>query len=235
VTLALLGEPRSFDPGVLRYFGFDPDSDVVLVVLTNVGALLPAEAHVTDMLEGGDVPYLMGSIDDEIVIILPGEHAGMGGDIHRRLGAQLARQLGGGQSSPASLGDLDFGLNQARTAAKANADGRFSEFDHLDVLGVLLGIRGRGELELLAHSLNPLDSDAADRTLLDTLEAFLSCNGQVETAATKLNIHRHTMRNRLRRIGELTGCDLQSADTRAAMWLAIKARELLDVSARRSR
>ncbi len=235
VTLALLGEPRSIDPGVLRYFGFDPDGDVVVVVLTNVGALLPAEAHVTDMLGGGDVPYLMCSINDEIVIILPGEHAGKGRDIHRRLGAQLERQLGGGQSSPASLGDLDFGLNQARAAARANADGRFSEFDHLDVLGVLLGIRDRGELELLAHSLNPLDSDAADRTLLDTLEAFLSCNGQVETAATKLNIHRHTMRNRLRRIGELTGCDLQSADTRAAMWLAIKARELLAVSARRSR
>jgi len=235
VTLALLGEPRSVDPGVLRYFGFDPDGDVVVVVLTNVGALLPAEAHVTDMLGGGDVPYLMCPIDDEIVIILPGDHAGKGRNIHRRLGAQLERQLGGGQSSPASLGDLDFGLNQARAAARANADGRFREFDHFDVLGMLLGIRDRGELELLAHSLNPLDSDATDRTLLDTLEAFLSCNGQVETAATKLNIHRHTMRNRLRRIGELTGCDLQSADTRAAMWLAIKARELLAVSARRSR
>ncbi len=235
VTLALLGEPRSIDPGVLRYFGFDPDGDVVVVVLTNVGALLPAEAHVTDMLGGGDVPYLMCSINDEIVIILPGEHAGKGRDIHHRLGAQLERQMGGGQSSPASLDDLDFGLNQARTAARANADGRFSEFDHFDVLGMLLGIRDRGELELLAHSLDPLDSDAADRTLLDTLEAFLSCNGQVETAATKLNIHRHTMRNRLGRIGELTGCDLQSADTRAAMWLAIKARELLAVSARRSR
>ena len=235
VTLALLGEPRSIDPGVLRYFGFDPDGDVVVVVLTNVGALLPAEAHVTDMLGGGDVPYLMCPIDDEIVIILPGDHAGTGRNIHRRLGAQLERQLGGGQSSPASLGDLDFGLNQARAAARANADGRFSEFDHFDVLGVLLGIRDRGELELLAHSLSPLDSDATDRTLLDTLEAFLSCNGQVETAATKLNIHRHTMRNRLRRIGELTGCDLQSADTRAAMWLAIKARELLAVSAHRSR
>ncbi|MFY9921174.1 MAG: PucR family transcriptional regulator ligand-binding domain-containing protein [Mycobacterium sp.] len=235
VALALLGEPRSTDPGVLRYFGFDPDGDVVVVVLTNAGALLPAEAHVTEKLGGGDVPYLMCSINDEIVIILPGEHARMGRDIHRRLGAQLERQLGGGQSSPASFGDLDFGLNQARAAARANADGRFSEFDHFDVLGVLLGIRDRGELELLAHSLNPLDSDAADRTLLDTLEAFLSCNGQVETAATKLNIHRHTMRNRLRRIGELTGCDLQSADTRAAMWLAIKARELLAVSAHRSR
>jgi PucR family transcriptional regulator, purine catabolism regulatory protein len=234
VTLGLLGEPRSIDPGLLRYFGFDPDSDVVLVVLTNIGALLPAEAHVTNMLQAGDVPYLMGSIDDEIVLVLPGEHAGKGRDIHRRLGAQLERQLGGGQSSPISLGDLDFGLNQARAAARAQTEGRFSEFDRLDVLGVLLHNRDRGELELLAHALDPLDSDA-DQTLLDTLEAFLSCNGLVETAATKLNIHRHTMRNRLRRIGELTGCDLQSADTRAAMWLAIKARELLAVSARAPR
>lgn len=118
VTLGLLSEPRSIEPGVLRYFGFDPESDVVLVVLTNVGALLPADAHVTDMLGGGDIPYLMGSIDDEIVIILPGEHAAIGRDIYRRLGAQLARQLGGGQSSPASLGDLDFSLRQARAAAR---------------------------------------------------------------------------------------------------------------------
>jgi sugar diacid utilization regulator len=32
------------------------------------------------------------------------------------------------------------------------------------------------------------------------LKPFLSYNGQVETAAAKLNVHRHTMRNRLRRI-----------------------------------
>jgi purine catabolism regulator len=62
VTLGLLDEPRSFDPGVLRYFGFDPDSDVVLVVLTSVSALIPAEAQITNMLGAGDVPYLMGSI-----------------------------------------------------------------------------------------------------------------------------------------------------------------------------
>jgi purine catabolism regulator len=172
VTLGLLGDPRSIDPGVLRYFGFDPERDVVVVVLTDVGVLLPAEAHVTDMLGGGDVPYLMGSVDDEIVIILPGEHAGKGRDIHRRLGAQLERQLGGGQSSPTSLGDLDFGLNQARVAALAHADCRFSEFDHLDVLPVLLGNRDRGELELLACPLDPLGSDDVDPTLLDTLEAL---------------------------------------------------------------
>ena len=58
-------------------------------------------------------------IDDEIVLVVPAERAGKPRDIHRRLGAQLERQLGGGQSSPTSLGDLDFGLNQARVAALA--------------------------------------------------------------------------------------------------------------------
>jgi PucR family transcriptional regulator, purine catabolism regulatory protein len=235
VALALLAEPRSVDPGVLRYFGFDPDTEVVAVLLTNVGALLPAEREVTDMLAAAAVPYLMASIDDEIVLILPVEHAGQGPAVHRRLGAQLQRQLGGGQSAPAAMGDLDISLNQARAAARVHAGGQFSEYDHLDIFGILLGTRDRGELQLLAQSLNPLDADDADRTLLTALEAFLGCNGQVEAAATKLNIHRHTMRNRLLRIGELTGCDLHSADTRAALWLAIKARELLAVSERRAR
>jgi hypothetical protein len=106
-----------------------------------------------------------------ILIMLAAEHAGKARDIQRR-GAQLERQLGGGQSSPTSLGDLDFGLNQARVAALAHADCRFSEFDHLDVLPVLLGNRDRGELELLACPLDPLGSDDVDPTLLDTLEAL---------------------------------------------------------------
>jgi hypothetical protein len=59
----------------------------------------------------------------------------------------------------------------AAVAAPANADGRFSEFGHLDVLPVLLGDRDRGELELLACPLDPLGGDDVDPTLLDTLEA----------------------------------------------------------------
>ena len=39
-------------------------------------------------------------------------------------------------------------------------------------------------------------------------------------AAGELGIHRHTMRNRIRRIGELLDGDLDSADTRAQLWLA---------------
>ena len=231
VTRALLTEPGSSDPGVLRYFGFDPDADAVVLVLTGVGPVLAAERQANDILSAGFVevgspPYLMTSTDDEIVVILPAEQAGHGGEIHRRLGAQLQRRLGGGLSLPAPLSALDIGLHQARAAAGMHHDDRFCEFGGLGTFGVILGGRSPGELRVLAQSLHPLDED----NLVDTLEAFLRHNGQLEMAAADLNIHRHTLRKRLLRIGELIGRDLQSADTRAALWVALKARELLDIS-----
>jgi purine catabolism regulator len=42
------------------------------------------------------------------------------------------------------------------------------------------------------------------------------------------------MRNRLARIGELVGRDLHSADSRAELWVAIRARELLALNTSRS-
>jgi DNA-binding PucR family transcriptional regulator len=37
------------------------------------------------------------------------------------------------------------------------------------------------------------------------------------------------MRNRLAKLREFPGCDLDSADTRAELWVAIKAREMLSM------
>jgi DNA-binding PucR family transcriptional regulator len=39
------------------------------------------------------------------------------------------------------------------------------------------------------------------------------------------------MRNRLVKIRELTNCDLQTADNRAELWLAFKARQQLAMGA----
>lgn len=55
-----------------------------------------------------------------------------------------------------------------------------------------------------------------DRThgtsLLDTLHAFLFCHHSLTEAAAKLFIHRNTMNNRMEKIVELTGVDLQDAE-----------------------
>mgnify|MGYP003290246194 CR=1 FL=1 len=86
----------------------------------------------------------------------------------------------------------------------------------------------------MAQQLKPLeehdrDQNSPETGLVATLEAYLRNNGHVESAATTLGIHRHTLRNRLARIRELTNCDLDSADSRTELWLAIKAREMLAI------
>lgn len=63
--------------------------------------------------------------------------------------------------------------------------------------------------------------------LLRSLEAFIERNGQWERAARDLFCHRHTLRYRIRRIEELTGRDLNQAQDRIELWLALRARELV--------
>ncbi|HEY0362830.1 MAG TPA: helix-turn-helix domain-containing protein, partial [Solirubrobacteraceae bacterium] len=63
--------------------------------------------------------------------------------------------------------------------------------------------------------------------LMRSLEAFIECNGQWESAARRLYCHRHTLRYRIRKIEELTGRDLSSARDRIEFWLALRGREIV--------
>ena len=221
VTRALIRAPQELDPALLRYFGFDPEADVVALVLTDIGPALPAEGHAQRILDDAGIPYLLCVYDDDIVIALPAAEAQRCERIHGTLGAQLQRPLGGGASMPGRFSEFDTCLTQARTAARARAPGDLSAFGDLGAFGVILGARSAEELEILCQPLAPLDSG-----LVETLRAYLGHNGHVENAAAELDVHRHTMRNRLTRIGELLGADLQSANTRSELWVALKAREL---------
>lgn len=220
VTREILRGRDTVDSGVLRYFGFEPNGDVVVASLDGAGPVLAAEQNLGRLLSGSG-PYLMASIDDDVVIVVP--TAGS----KRRLAAVLAELNGprGGTSRPVRLGESAVGLEQARIAARSAVAGDFADFDGLGAFGIMLGGRTSAELRLLAAPLDPLVEHGED--LVDTLAAFLSHNGQIESAATGLGVHRHTMRNRLARISELLADDLQSADTRTQLWLAVHARRLL--------
>jgi purine catabolism regulator len=66
---------------------------------------------------------------------------------------------------------------------------------------------------------------AADRAgagdLVGSLRAWLAHHGQWEPAAAALGVHRHTLRKRMRRAGDLLGRDLDEPGTRAELWLAL--------------
>lgn len=55
-----------------------------------------------------------------------------------------------------------------------------------------------------------------------SLETWLRHNGQLSPAAEELGIHRHTLRSRIRLASSLLQRDLDSPDTRAELWTALR-------------
>ena len=229
VTREMVCGTGNVDVGMLRYFGFDPRDEVVVVVLTGAGPTLAAE-QVLDRLLASAGPYLMTTVSDEMVIVIPAPCGRRIPDVLTGLANESGEAIRGGASEPIRIAEIDKGVEQARIASLAEKGSRFTEFGQLDVFGVLLGGRGNAELRVLAGPLEPLVEQGEE--LLAALVAFLTHNGQIEAAATGLGIHRHTMRNRMQRITELLADDVQSADTRTQLWLAIRARELLAIRSR---
>ncbi len=62
--------------------------------------------------------------------------------------------------------------------------------------------------------------------LIQTLRAYIEANGRWAEAAAAMNVHRHTLRYRVRKIEQLTGRDLTDARDRLELWLALRADQL---------
>lgn len=84
--------------------------------------------------------------------------------------------------------------------------------------------------DLLAASQVPalvtLDNEDRQRGLVVTLEAFLDNAGDVARTAQQLNVHRATLYHRLKRIEQLTGCQLSRGEDRLTLHLGLKLRTL---------
>ncbi|WP_199754907.1 PucR family transcriptional regulator [Amycolatopsis sp. WAC 04197] len=143
--------------------------------------------------------------------------------------ARHASRIGGlhaGLSEPVSTVDFPAGLRQAKQAAEAAKAERsplvrFAEH------------AGRGFLELVDSQAAQAFSDNLlaplrhhDETGRGELVASLTCwlehHGHWDLASARLGVHRHTLRNRMRKVAELTGRDLDSPGVRAEFWLALQ-------------
>ena len=140
-------------------------------------------------------------------------------------------------SRPAPPEQLRHSFHEARCALEATAfdNGSAPEVASWRDLGaftLLLSIQDDEALKLYCDSvLGPIEEGDEEYggELLRSLEAFIEQNGQWERAAREVYCHRHTLRYRMRKVEELTGRDLSRAHDRIEFWLALRARELVDV------
>jgi DNA-binding PucR family transcriptional regulator len=105
--------------------------------------------------------------------------------------------------------------------------GHVTSFDQLGVYRLIYASEQLPELktfqdEALGALLDYDQTHGAE--LIKTLEAFFAANCSPKEAATILHVHRNTVLYRLERITEITGHDLNDADIRLRLHLALHIR-----------
>ena len=112
-----------------------------------------------------------------------------------------------------------------RAADRASAEQRLVDYAMLRDDGVLASLAGDDTRRIAASVLAPLDEhDARSRDeLVRTLSEWLAADAVAEAAASRLGIHRHTLRARVKRAEQLLGRDLGSFPARAELWAALVA------------
>ena len=215
---------RGLSPDLLAGLGLaglDPWHAVGVAVRVSTGAGL-ADADLAAAHRGGDVVLCRtGS----------GELIGFAAvaDDDRPAAAMEALAAAGGVRTVGLSRLLDLtdpanvrqALQQAEQAAAIGAGLR--RFEDVPARGLTslvdaasTGAWARGYLgELLTSPEGP--------ELMDTLRAWLDQHGQVDAAAQRLGIHRHTVRHRLRRAEGVLGRSLDDPAVRADLWFALAA------------
>jgi purine catabolism regulator len=159
-------------------------------------------------------------------------------DFERRLRDHLRAEFPGarllaGLSGPAqTLSDWPLAHTQAVQAMELGKRLRLDtvvEYESLGIYQLLAQLDDSPVIQRFCEEIvGPLVRyDERHRSnLLDTISAYFEHHGNVSQTAEALFIHRNTLVYRLDRIQELTGQDLDSADMRLSMHLALKLWQL---------
>ncbi len=253
VQMWLSGTPADDDLLATRaqQAGFDSASMYMVAVFrstTEAGTSLPLESLISlvrDDMTRRQINGAVGQYVDVIVALYPLENQGavvrVRGTVDE-MRAQLAMRTPSGM--------VAAGISRAARGLAALRESYREAKDALSIaqeLGEKEDTTFYGDLKLyqflLAMKERNLDHmrrfyDESLRLLVDhddrkqgdlvrTLTGFFEANGNLAKAATDLDVHRNTLVYRLERISELTGLDLNDADNRLILHLALKIQRVL--------
>ncbi|MFQ6143531.1 PucR family transcriptional regulator [Streptomyces seoulensis] len=239
-------------PAQARVLGFKPGASPLLPVVMRLGdALAPGGAWavlaraVAEELAAVGVPVLLGvrpvegrvpllvglrseteraAVADRVAAALRAgvERAGM-----HRPGAQppvvVVGVAGGWAAASAGLRHAA----ETATAAQGLPERPWYDARRLDIDLLLWRLRDHPDLAAFVdRAIGPLrDHDNRSKPpLLPTLQTYLAHAGRKAETARELHLNRQTLYNRLARIGELLGTDLDDPQTVLALSLALRAR-----------
>ncbi|MDX1613195.1 MAG: helix-turn-helix domain-containing protein [Candidatus Promineifilaceae bacterium] len=214
----------------------------------NPPSLRRLETPLNWLLSSHNRPTLTHIYSDDHVCIFQAmdeqdEGLGTAMELGRRLREHLRAEyprarLVGGLSGPAdTLADWPRVYREAVQAMTLSARLQLDylvDFNQLGVYQLLTRLEEQPEVRRFCEQvIGPLARyDRQHRSsMIETLDAYFNHNGNISQTAESLYIHRNTLLYRLERIRELTGQDLDEADMRLTLHLALKLWQLQPGSA----
>ncbi|MFJ7338555.1 PucR family transcriptional regulator [Streptomyces sp. NPDC101110] len=240
-------------PAQARVLGFRPGEGPLLPVVMRLGEALapggggwgvPTRA-ISEELAAVGVPVLLGvrPVEGRVLVLLglraESERTAVADRVAAALRAGVERAAmprPGGQAPVVVVGMAGgwqaaaSGLRHAAetaTAAQGLADRPWYDARRLDIDLLLWRLRDHPDLAAFVdRAVGPLlEHDRRSRPpLLPTLTTYLAHAGRKAETARELHLNRQTLYNRLARIGELLGTDLDDPQTVLALSLALRAR-----------
>ncbi|MFE9354016.1 PucR family transcriptional regulator [Streptomyces olivaceoviridis] len=239
-------------PAQARVLGFKPGDSPLLPVVMRIGdSLSPGGGWavlaraVSEELAAVGVPVLLGvrPVEGRVLVLLglrsESERAAVADRVAAalRAGVERAGMRRPGSPPPVVVVGVaggwaaaSAGLRHAAetaTAAQGLTDRPWYDARRLDIDLLLWRLRDHPDLAAFVdRAIGPLrDHDHRSRPpLLPTLETYLAHAGRKAETARELHLNRQTLYNRLARIGELLGTDLDDPQTVMALSLALRAR-----------
>ena len=183
-------------------------------------------------------PVVVGTIDDVVAAVGSADVAGgyeqRAVEVARRVSADLAAPAHFGVSRRCGAAALPRAFHEARTAHRLSRREQASTVQLYDRLALhrLLAplVSGPGLATFVEGELGDLIAYDAGHSsdLVRTLDAFLQANGNKEAMAGLLHLRRRSVYYRLERIEQVLGASLDEPDRRARLYVAMRARELLN-------
>ncbi|MBL1107740.1 PucR family transcriptional regulator [Streptomyces sp. 5-8] len=239
-------------PAQARVLGFKPGDSPLLPVVMRIGDTLSPGGGwavlaraVSEELAAVGVPVLLGvrPVEGRVLVLLglrsESERAAVADRVAAALRAGVDRAGMRRPGSPPPVvvvgvaggwAAASAGLRHAAetaTAAQGLTDRPWYDARRLDIDLLLWRLRDHPDLAAFVdRAIGPLrDHDHRSRPpLLPTLETYLAHAGRKAETARELHLNRQTLYNRLARIGELLGTDLDDPQTVLALSLALRAR-----------
>ncbi len=229
-----------------RRHKYDPDGRHTAIVVDWANTTHPSyrrlETVVHGLLHRAEASVIAETRDNEVVIFCRLE-AREGIDRARRIADNIRHQaaaefandpvaigIGRAVDTLSGLRDAYREARQALTMAHRLADPTPLYFGELNVYRLLFQLESSPELAAFRDEIIGalIAYDRAQGTdLIATLTAYFAHNANLSQTAEAMFVHRNTLIYRIERIKEIGGLDLDHAETRLSVQLALRAHRLL--------